>query len=39
MGDPMAKADMTMEYYYTERYGMGIVLAGGNAGIGKYEMV
>jgi hypothetical protein len=39
MGDPMANADMTMEYLYGEKYGCGIVLAGGNAGIGRYELV
>ncbi len=38
MGDPMTNADFTQEYFYGERYGMGIVLAGGNAGIGRYEM-
>lgn len=37
MGDPMANADLTQEYVYGEKYGMGIVLAGGNAGIGRYE--
>lgn len=38
MGDPMHNADFTQEYLYGEKYGMGIVLAGGNAGIGRYEM-
>ena len=38
MGDPMTNADFTQEYFYAERYGLGIVLAGGNAGIGRYEM-
>lgn len=38
MGDPMANADFTHEYLYGEKYGMGIVLAGHNAGIGRYEM-
>ena len=37
MGDPMTNADFTQEYLYGEKYGMGIVLAGGNAGIGRYE--
>ena len=31
-------ADFTQEYFYGEKYGMGIILAGGNAGIGRYEM-
>ena len=38
MGDMFKNADMTQDYYYADRYGMGIVLAGGNAGIGRYEM-
>lgn len=38
MGDPMSNADFTQEYLYGEKYGMGIVLAGGNAGVGRYEM-
>lgn len=38
MGDPMNKADLSQEYLYGERYGMGIMLAGGNGGIGRYTM-
>lgn len=38
MGNPMENADFTQEYLYGEKYGMGIVLAGGNAGVGRYEM-
>ena len=38
MGDPMTNADFTQEYLYGEMYGMGIVLAGGNSGIGRYEL-
>ena len=38
MGDPMTTGDLTQEYLYGEKYGMGIVLAGGNAGIGRYEI-
>jgi len=38
MGDPMTNADFTQEYLYGEKYGLGIVLAGNNAGIGRYEM-
>lgn len=38
MGDPLQNADFTQEYLYAEKYGMGIVLAGGNAGIGRYEI-
>ena len=38
MGDPTNKADLTQEYLYGEKYGMGIVLAGNNAGIGRYEI-
>lgn len=39
LGDPMNNRDLTQEYFYGEKYGMGIVLAGGNAGIGRYETV
>lgn len=38
MGDPTTNGDFTQEYFYGEKYGMGIVLAGGNAGIGRYEI-
>ena len=39
MGDPLSKADVTQEYTYITKYGLGIVLAGGrNTGIGKYDM-
>ena len=37
MGDPLKNADLTQEYFYGEKYGMGLVLAG-NAGIGCYTM-
>ena len=38
VGDPMNNADLTHEYMYGEKYGMGIVLAGGNSGIGRYAI-
>ena len=38
LGDPMNNADFTQEYLYGQKYGAGIVLAGGNAGIGVYDM-
>ena len=38
MGDPMQNMDLTQTYMYGEKYGLGIVLAGGNAGIGRYEV-
>lgn len=38
MGDHMQNMDLTQTYMYGEKYGLGIVLAGGNAGIGRYEM-
>lgn len=38
MGDPLQNGDLTQEYMYGEKYGMGIVLAGGNAGIGRYQL-
>ena len=37
MGNPMDNMDLTQEYFYGEKYGLGLVLAGGNAGIGRYE--
>lgn len=37
-GNPLDKADFTQEYLYGEKYGLGIVLAGGNSGIGRYVM-
>lgn len=36
VGDPLKNADLTHEYMYTDRYGLGIVTAG-NSGIGKYK--
>ena len=30
--------DMTQEYVYADRYGTGIILAGGGAGIGRYTL-
>lgn len=39
MGDPTKNADLTQEYLYGESYGLGIILAGGNSGIGRYETV
>lgn len=38
LGDPTQNRDFTQEYLYGEKYGMGIVLAGGNSGIGRYEI-
>lgn len=38
MGDPMANGDLTQEYLYAEKYGAGIVMAGGNSGIGRYKV-
>ncbi len=37
-GDPMTNADLTQEYFYEEAYGLGIVLAGNNASIGKWTL-
>lgn len=38
MGDPLANADLTQNYMYGAKYGIGVVLDGGmNTGIGKYE--
>lgn len=38
LGDPTSNADLTQEYLYGCKYGCGIVLAGGNTGIGRYEI-
>lgn len=38
MGDPMSNGDLTQEYLYGEKYGLGIITAGGNSGIGRYEL-
>jgi len=35
-GDPTKNADLTQEHMIIEQYGVGIVVAGGNAGIGRY---
>lgn len=37
-GDLFKNQDLTQDYLYGEKYGMGIILAGGNAGIGRYKM-
>ena len=37
-GELFKNQDLTQEYLYGEKYGMGIVLAGGNAGIGRYKI-
>ena len=39
MGNPMDNADFTNEFAYGDKLGIAIVLAGGNAGIGRYQMV
>lgn len=36
-GDPLMHGDLTQDYLYADRYGAGIILAGGNAGIGRYD--
>lgn len=38
MGDPLANADLTQEYLYAEKYGVGLVVSGAS-GVGRYEMV
>lgn len=38
VGDPTSHADLTHEYMYGEKYGVGLVLAGGNTGIGRYTI-
>lgn len=39
MGDPLDNADLTVEYFYAQKTGIGIVLAGNrNCGIGRYTI-
>lgn len=38
LGDPTKNKDLTQDYFYGEQYGMGLVMAGGNTGIGRYKM-
>lgn len=38
MGNPINNVDLTQEYFYAEKYGVGIVTAG-NCGIGRYDLV
>lgn len=37
-GDIYKNQDLTQDYLTLERYGTGIILAGGNSGIGRYDM-
>ena len=37
LGDPFDNMDLTQEYLYAEKYGMGLLVAG-NGGIGRYEI-
>lgn len=39
MPDPYTNQDLTMEYFAAERYGVGLVVANGNCGIGRYTIV
>lgn len=36
-GQPTENADLTSSFLYAEKYGCGIVMTGGNEGIGKYK--
>ena len=38
LGDTFKNADLTQDYLYAERWGLALVLAGGNSGIGHYQM-
>lgn len=38
LGDPMLNGDFTQEYFYAEQWGVGIVTAGRNGGLGRYEI-
>lgn len=37
--EALTNADLTMEYMLMERWGLGLVLAGGNAGLGRYQFI
>ena len=37
-GNPTDNADFTQEYLYGEKYGLGLIMAGGNSGIGRYKI-
>lgn len=37
MDTPTTNGDLTQNYLYMERYGVSLLMAGGNAGIGRYE--
>ena len=37
-GTPTQNADLTYEYLYIDRYGLALIMAGGNAGLGRYDM-
>lgn len=37
MGNFMNNADLTQDYFYGEKYGIGLLMTGGNEGIGKYQ--
>lgn len=38
LGSPTNNADLSQDYLYGEKYGLGLVVAGGNAGIGRYKI-
>lgn len=38
LGDLAKNADLTQDYLYAEKWGLALVLAGGNAGVGIYDM-
>lgn len=38
MGALDKNADLTQDYLYAEKWGLALILAGGNAGIGRYQM-
>lgn len=37
-GDPLHNRDLTQEYLYGEKYGLGFVMAA-NGGIGRYKII
>lgn len=38
LGNPLDNADLTQEYFYGNKWGLGLILASENSGIGRYDM-
>ena len=38
LSDPFDNKDLSQDFLYIDQYGMGIVIAGGNSGVGRYTL-